>query len=68
LIAARIPFSKGGGDWWAQTNDLRGASKTRLDGSDAAFQKLHTRHSRAVQLLGTVWLARWLAIGGKHRE
>ena len=34
-------------------NDLRGASnKTRLDGSDAAFQKLHTRHSRAVQLLG----------------
>lgn len=42
-------------------NDLRGASKTRLDGSDAVFQKLHTHHSRAVQLLGTVWRAgdRW---------
>lgn len=26
-------------------NDLRGASKTRLDGSDAAFQKLHTHHN-----------------------
>ena len=49
-------------------NDLRGASnKTRLDGSDAAFQKLHTRHSRAVHwLLGNSLAGR--AIGGKHHE